>query len=112
MSMFGGLEISASGLTAERLRMDVAAENLANAQTTRGPDGGPYRRKVVVLEPASGGGFGRTLAGAMGGRGLGLGGGAAHRQVRQPEAHHPLTFQSQQGSVERQLQPVVDHPSS
>ena len=35
MSLFGGLEISASGLTAERLRMDVTAENLANAQTTR-----------------------------------------------------------------------------
>ena len=39
MSFFGGLEISASGLTAERLRMDVTAENLANAQTTRGADG-------------------------------------------------------------------------
>ena len=39
MSMFGGMEISASALTAERLRMDVVAENLANAQTTRGADG-------------------------------------------------------------------------
>ena len=39
MSLFGGLEISASALTAERLRMDVVAENLANAQTTRGADG-------------------------------------------------------------------------
>ncbi|CAA9497631.1 MAG: Flagellar basal-body rod protein FlgC [uncultured Solirubrobacteraceae bacterium] len=74
MSMFGGLEISASGLTAERLRMDVAAENLANAQTTRGTDGGPYRRKSVVLEQAAGSGaFGAQLRTAMGAR---AGGGA------------------------------------
>jgi flagellar basal-body rod protein FlgC len=69
MSLFGGLEISASGLTAERLRMDVAAENLANAQTTRGGDGGPYRRKSVVLEQAAGGAsFGSQLRTAMGAR--------------------------------------------
>ena len=49
MGMFDALEISASGLTAERMRMDVIAENLANAQTTRGADGQPYRRKEVVL---------------------------------------------------------------
>ena len=39
MGMFDALEVSASALTAERLRMDVTAENLANAQTTRGADG-------------------------------------------------------------------------
>ena len=64
MSLFGGLEISASALTAERLRLDVVAENLANAQTTRGADGQPYRRKEVVLQerPAS---FGASLSAAM-----------------------------------------------
>jgi flagellar basal-body rod protein FlgC len=67
MSLFGGLEISASGLTAERLRMDVVAENLANAQTTRGADGEPYRRKEVVLQERAGGGFGAALSQAMGG---------------------------------------------
>ena len=67
MSMFGGLEISASGLTAQRLRMDVTAENLANAQTTKGADGQPYRRKEVVLrEISQGGGFGAQLANALG----------------------------------------------
>jgi len=69
MGMFDGLEISASGLTAERMRMDVVAQNLANAQTTRGADGQPYRRQEVVLQervPTSG--FGAALAGAMGGR--------------------------------------------
>jgi flagellar basal-body rod protein FlgC len=64
MSLFGGLEISASGLTAERLRMDVSAENLANAQTTRGTDGQPYRRKEVVLQEAARS-FGASLSAAM-----------------------------------------------
>jgi flagellar basal-body rod protein FlgC len=68
MGMFDALNVSATGLTAERLRMDVTAENLANAQTTRGADGQPYRRKEVVLgEIAPGnGGFGAELSKAMG----------------------------------------------
>jgi flagellar basal-body rod protein FlgC len=66
--MFDALNVSATGLTAERLRMDVTAENLANAQTTRGADGQPYRRKEVVLAERQGAGsFGAALAGAMGG---------------------------------------------
>ncbi len=64
MSLFDAIDTAASGLSAERLRMDVTAENLANAQSTRGADGQPYRRKVVALEQ-SGGGFGATLGGAM-----------------------------------------------
>jgi flagellar basal-body rod protein FlgC len=64
MSLLSSLATSASALAAERLRMDVTAENLANAQTTRGADGGPYRRKSVVLQEV-GGGFGQALAGAM-----------------------------------------------
>jgi flagellar basal-body rod protein FlgC len=71
MSLFGGLEISASALTAERLRMDVTAENLANAQTTRGPDGQPYRRKEVVLQEGAGS-FGASLSAAMGGGAAGV----------------------------------------
>jgi flagellar basal-body rod protein FlgC len=67
MSLFGGLEISASALTAQRLRMDVTSENLANAQTTKGADGQPYRRKEVVLqEIPQGAGFGAQLNAAMG----------------------------------------------
>ena len=66
MSFFGALDISASGLSAERLRMDVTAENLANAQTTRGPNGGPYRRKDVVLQTATGDGFSAALSAAAG----------------------------------------------
>jgi flagellar basal-body rod protein FlgC len=65
MGMFDAIDISASGLTAERLRMDVTAENLANAQSTRTPEGGPYRRKVVVLQQAQTD-FSGELAGAIG----------------------------------------------
>jgi flagellar basal-body rod protein FlgC len=66
MSFFGALDISASGLTASRMRMDVVAENLANAETTRGPNGGPYRRKEVVLQTAGGDGFQNVLQSAVG----------------------------------------------
>ena len=67
MSMFGGLEISASALTAQRLRMNVTAENLANAETTKTADGTPYRRKEVYLEAVPKSGFGNQLSKAMGG---------------------------------------------
>jgi flagellar basal-body rod protein FlgC len=46
---FSGLETSASGLTAERLRMDIISNNIANANTTRTAEGGPYRRQMAVL---------------------------------------------------------------
>jgi flagellar basal-body rod protein FlgC len=48
--MFSTLAISASGLSAQRVRMDVIAQNLANAETTRTPQGGPYHRRIVNLE--------------------------------------------------------------
>jgi flagellar basal-body rod protein FlgC len=67
MSMFGGMEISASALTAQRLRLNVTAENLANAQTTQTADGSPYRRKEVTLQAVPNGGFGAQLSKAMGG---------------------------------------------
>ncbi len=50
MGMFDAFDISASGMTAQRYRMDVIAENVANANTTRTDDGTPYRRKVVTFE--------------------------------------------------------------
>jgi flagellar basal-body rod protein FlgC len=65
MGLFDAINISGSGLSAERLRMDVTAENLANAQSTRGADGQPYRRKEVVLQQADG--FGEALKTASAG---------------------------------------------
>ncbi len=53
MSIFSALSISASGLQAERTRLDVIASNIANVETTRTPEGGPYRRRVVVLQTAT-----------------------------------------------------------
>lgn len=55
MDIFRTLEVSASGLAAQRTRMDVASANLANVSTTRTDAGGPYKRRDVVL--ASEGGF-------------------------------------------------------
>jgi len=49
MGLFDGINISASALTANRLRLDVTASNIANANTTRGADGQPYRRRIVTL---------------------------------------------------------------
>jgi flagellar basal-body rod protein FlgC len=54
MGFLSGMDISGSGLTAQRMRMDVISENIANVDTTRGPDGKPYTRKYVVLEERNG----------------------------------------------------------
>lgn len=51
MGLISTLRVSSSGLSAERLRMDLIADNLANANTTRTPDGQPYRRKVAIFQP-------------------------------------------------------------
>ena len=67
MGLFDAMDISASGLMAERTRMDVTSENLANAQSTGGPGGQPYRRKDVVLRQA--GGFAGALQAAVAGPG-------------------------------------------
>jgi flagellar basal-body rod protein FlgC len=50
VSAFDSFNISASGLSAERLRMDTISSNIANISTTRTADGGPYRRKIAVFE--------------------------------------------------------------
>lgn len=50
MSIFSAFNVNASGMTAQRYRMDIISENVANAITTRTQDGTPYRRKVVTFE--------------------------------------------------------------
>lgn len=49
MSLFSALSVSASGMSAQRARTELLVENLANADTTRTPEGGPYRRKDAVF---------------------------------------------------------------
>ncbi|MDA0171100.1 flagellar basal body rod protein FlgC [Solirubrobacter taibaiensis] len=69
------MEISGSALTAQRLRMNVTAENIANAETTKGADGNPYRRKEVTLQSVGQAGtFGSQLSRAMGTSGVAPGG--------------------------------------
>lgn len=50
MSIFGGMRISASGLSAERMRMDIISSNIANVKTTRTDNGDAYKRKIAVFE--------------------------------------------------------------
>src|SRR5437879_7752029 len=52
MSLLSALSVSASGLSAQRSRAELLVENLANAETTRTPEGGPYRRKDAVFSSA------------------------------------------------------------
>jgi len=53
MSLFSALSVGASGMAAERTRAELLVENMANSETTRTPEGGPYRRKDVVFESGS-----------------------------------------------------------
>lgn len=50
MNLISGIDVTAGALNAQKTRLDVVAQNIANAQTTRGPDGAPYRRQVVSFE--------------------------------------------------------------
>lgn len=63
MNLFGMLELSGSALGAERQRAEVVASNMANAQTTRTPAGGPYRRQLVVFQAQRVPRFSLALAG-------------------------------------------------
>ena len=53
MSLLSALSVSASGLTAQRTRAELLVENLANAETTRTPEGGPYKRKDAIFSSAA-----------------------------------------------------------
>lgn len=65
LDFFTAMEVSASGLSAQRARMNVASSNLANAQTTTTAAGGPYKRKDVVLQSADVPGTEGQLDGAI-----------------------------------------------
>lgn len=65
MGLFDAIDIAGSGLSAERVRMDVTSENLANAQTTRTASGGPYQRQEVELQQVGSSSFSSALAGAI-----------------------------------------------
>jgi flagellar basal-body rod protein FlgC len=78
MNLFGVMSVSASALKAERVRAEVVASNMANAETTRTADGGPYQRQHVVFEAqGEGARFQHSLASHLGGLGYGPGIGSA-----------------------------------
>ncbi len=62
MAIFNGMNISASGMTAQTMRMDTIAQNLANIDTTRDENGNTYRRKTVVFAEKNKDAFGAALA--------------------------------------------------
>jgi flagellar basal-body rod protein FlgC len=65
MSLLDTLQISASGLTAQRLRLQTVASNMANARTTRTAEGGPYKKQMAVFQAVSQDPFGSDLGRAM-----------------------------------------------
>ena len=67
MSLFSALSVSASGMAAQRTRASLLVENIANSETTRTPEGGPYRRKDAVFSSEQvGASFGSELASQLG----------------------------------------------
>lgn len=70
MSVINGMNISASGMTAQRLRMDIISSNIANVNTTRDENGDVYRRKTVVFSEKSSESFDSVLKSKTGSSGL------------------------------------------
>lgn len=65
MSVIDAMNISASGMTAQRLRMDIISQNIANVNTTRDENGNPYRRKILVFEERNATPFAQILGGKI-----------------------------------------------
>jgi flagellar basal-body rod protein FlgC len=72
MSAFSAMDISASGMTAQRLRTDIISQNIANVNTTRDENGQPYKRRTVVFEEKPSNSFSDYLSVASGSIGNGV----------------------------------------
>ena len=90
MSFLKALDISASGMTAQRMRLDIASENITNASTTRTENGEPYRRKMVVFESVEEGGFRQALRNAS--AGASAGGGVVVSQIIEDERDFKMEY--------------------
>ena len=113
MSMFGGIDTSASALTAERLRMDVISNNLANANTTRTQEGGAYHRRYVVFQPReySEKGFAAFMANALRKDRKNRGSGKGVRAVRIEEDRRPGPLVYDPGHPDANAQGYVERPN-
>lgn len=89
MSLFSVLSVSASGMAAQRARAALLTENLANAETTRTPQGGPYRRKDVVFasEPITSP-FSSLFQAQVGAEGMGVTVAEVVEDTREPEKRY------------------------
>lgn len=109
MSMFLGIDAAASGLTAERLRMDVISNNIANANTTRTQEGGAYHRRYVVFEPRakSGNSFSSFLQRSV--NKLEAGDGVRAVSIGTDDTQGPLVFDP--GHPDANAQGYVERPN-
>lgn len=90
MGLFDSIRISASGLSAQRMRMDVIANNVANVNSTRGVDGKPYRRQSVTFREQGGESFGDILGTRTGGPPAGVSVAGVHSDTSAPrKVHNP-----------------------
>lgn len=81
MSLFGMFQISGSALAAERLRAEIATSNLANSETTRTAEGGPYRRRMVTFTSQPASPFRLLLANSLGSQAVPPAGGVRAGEV-------------------------------
>jgi flagellar basal-body rod protein FlgC len=112
MSLFSALSVSASGMSAQRTRAELLVENIANAETTRTPEGGPYRRKdAVFMSEAVTSPFSSVLESQMGTASTGVRVADITVDTREPERRylpdHPDADAKGYVSVPR-LNPVED----
>ncbi len=119
MSLFNLFQISGTALTAERLRAEVVTSNLANSETTRTPEGGPYQRQMVVFRSQPASSFHLLLTGSLARSGATPAGGVEVSQVvadpapalRRYEPGHPDA--DQDGYVAYpDIHPVQDEEAS
>jgi len=89
MSLFNLMSVSASGMAAQRARAEVIVENLANSETTRTPDGGPYRRRDAVFssEP-QGSPFSAVFQTELAAGSMGVGVDEVREDTRPPEMRY------------------------
>ncbi len=109
MNLFGLFQISGSALAAERLRAEVATSNLANSETTRTSEGGPYRRQMVVFSSRPASQFRLLLTGALGNRSLQEAGGVQVSQV--VEDPTPPLRRYEPGHPDADASGYVDYPA-
>lgn len=110
MNLFGLFQVSGSALAAERLRAEVVTTNLANAESTRTPEGGPYRRKLAVFESRTASPFQLLMAGTgSAGSGTDAAGGVRVSQVVEDEA--PAIRKYDPGHPDADATGYVEYPN-